>query len=151
MYALLVFVHVLVAIAAMGPHFANLLLIKHMARHPESAPTLAPLVGRLAKLPKHGGMAMLASGILLVWLNPAGWGMFKEFWLAASMALFVVNFLYGRFKAEPAGKELGMAAARGNLTAEGVSALAARMDSHLTVMTVILLLIIALMVFKPTL
>ncbi|MFZ5827231.1 MAG: DUF2269 family protein [Bacillota bacterium] len=143
--------HVFFAIAAMGPHFATIFLFGHMARNPESAPTLFPLVNRIMNFPKHGAMAMLLTGVLMVALHPAGWGMFKELWLAGSMVLFVFNVVYGRVKLEPVAKRLGGALAAGPVKAEEIGAMARQIDSSFHVMTLALIAIIALMIVRPTL
>ncbi|MFZ5815231.1 MAG: DUF2269 family protein [Bacillota bacterium] len=151
LYQLLRFLHIFTAIAAMGPHFASVILVRHMAKKPESVPSLMPILGRLINFPKHGAMAMLVTGIAMVAAHPAGWGMFKELWLMLSMILFFVNLIYGRAQVEPAAKQIGAAMAAGPVKAEEMAPLTKKLDSHFLVMTIVLVLIIVLMIYRPTL
>lgn|GEM_PF-5148795 len=151
LYGFIRFLHVFCAIAAMGPHFVTVFLLRHMSKNPESVPVLAPLTTRIAMFPKHGAILMLLTGVLIVALNPAGWVMFEELWLAGSMVLFLFNVIYGRVKVDPAGKALAATLAKGPVKAGEVGALTARLESAFHPMTISLVLIIILMIFRPAL
>lgn len=151
LYSLFRFLHVVIAIVAMGPHFAIMVLFRHMGKHPESAPALVPVLGRLAKFPKHGGMAMLLTGVLMVALNPTGFALFKQPWLALSLALFIVNVALGAGKVEPAVKELGAALSQGPVKPEQVTATLKKVNATFHIMTAVLVVIIVLMIFRPAL
>lgn len=149
LYGIVRFLHVLFAIVAMGPHFVSVFMVRHLAKNPESAPALVPLLQRIMKFPKHGGMAMLLTGVIMVALHPAGWDLFKAPWLAGSFVLFLFCAIYAAVRVEPAAKELGAALATGPVKAEQVSALVGKINANLNPVTVGLLVIIILMVFRP--
>lgn len=150
LYGLFRFLHIVFAIAAMGPHFATGLMFRHMAKNPESAPTLLPVIVRISNFPKHGGMAMLLTGLLMVPLHPAGYALFKQPWLAASLILFIFTAAYGSAKLEPMAKELTAAMGQGPVKAEQVTAMTQRMNAGSNLMTLTLVAIIVLMVLRPS-
>lgn len=149
-YGLFRLLHVVFAIIAMGPHFATIFMFRHMARNPESAPSLFPLLSRVMKFPKHGAMAMLATGVLMIAVSGSR-SSFEQPWLAASLVLFLFNVIYGLVKLEPTAKRMGEALAAGPVKADQVGQLAKQMDSTFKAMTFSLVLIIVLMIYRPTL
>lgn len=149
LYGLFRFLHILFAIAAMGPHFATGLMFRHMVKNPESAPALLPVIVRISNFPKHGSMAMLLTGVLMVAFHPVGFALFKQPWLAASLLLLIFTAVYGRVKVEPIAKELTVAMGQGPVKAEQLASATQRMNAGFNVMTLALIAIVVLMVFRP--
>lgn len=150
-YGILRFLHVVLAIVAMGPHFASIFIWRHINKNPESARSFMPVLATLAKFPKHGGMAMLLTGVLMVAVSGSGFAMFKELWLALSLVLFIANVVLGAARMEPAAKVLGMSLAQGPVKPEQFAGMMAKVSGTSRLMTAILVAIIVLMVFRPTL
>lgn len=150
MYALFRALHVVIAIFAMGPHFVAPILLRQINRNPESAPSLLPLLVKVGNLPKHGAPMMLLTGVLIIWSSSTGWSLFQQPWLIAALVLFFATMIYGKVKAEPVGKQLEEAVARGGLKAEEVGALARQLNMNFSVMGVGLVAIVLLMIFRPS-
>lgn len=150
LYGFFRFLHVVSAIFAMGPHFVLSILLKHLEKEPESAPALHRVLDTVTKMPKHGAMLMLLTGVLMVATGSAGWAAFKEPWLAASLVLFFFTAIYGRVKGEPAGKKVTEMVKQGNIQPDHLRSLTRQMSSAISVMGICLVAIVVLMVVRPT-
>lgn len=144
-YTVLVILHVLSAIAAIGAWFALLVLMSQLRQRPQGAPALLPAMARIAMFPRHGGFALLLTGVAMVAYN--GWSQFREPWIALSLALLLVMIGGGLAVIAPRLKAFGGLVARGAPTAETGPALQALVQFGL-IMVVLGIIITVLMVTK---
>lgn len=146
LYALILLAHILSAVAAIGGWFALLVLLGHVRREPQTAAALLPPAARIAMFPRHGGLALLLTGVLLVGLQD--WALFKAGWVAASLLLLLAIIAAGLFLVAPKMKAAGGLAARGAAPATVAAAVADTRQLGVAI-TVAAVVILALMVVKP--
>lgn len=150
-YSFFRFLHVTCAILAIGPHFVLALMVKHMGKNPESVPTVWPLLEKAGLFPGIGGPLMLVTGLLMIAFSGSGWNAFGQLWLTGSLAIFVFAVIWIRFRIDPAFKAMLAAIQGGPIKPEEVRVLSDRVNAALNVHSVAFMVIIILMILKPTL
>lgn len=144
---LLVLLHILSAVAGLGPSFTLPILGMAVGRNPESAVTLAPLMARIAKMPKHGGIAALLTGLAIVGLT--GWTLISQFWIIGAIVLTLTAAALATTQSEPRINQLVAMVQSGPIDPAKVRGLLAPVGKVGRINLVILLAILTLMVYKP--
>lgn len=139
--------HILSAIAGLGPSFALPILGMTVGRNPETAVTLAPVLVRVAKLPRHGGLGALLTGVILVGM--ADLALFTQFWIYASVVLVAVALVLATTQSAPRLDQLAAMVQSGPIEPGKVRALLAPVGKIGRINMVLILVIVILMVFKP--
>lgn len=147
MYAILVALHVLAAVALLGPAFASPFLIAQMRRQPEAIPAVGPIMARISKLPKYGGLFQLVTGLVLIGMSD--WAILARPWAYLSVIGVLVAAVISVTQLEPRGKQLGMMAASGKLDPAKVNEITHAMQRFAGINLSILTVIVLLMVFRP--
>ena len=160
MYQLLLYLHIASAIIAFGPTF-SLPLIGMMAgrepAHSNFALRAADTIARRRITPL--AIAMAVTGVPLIWLGR--WDLTRALWLDVAIVLYVINFIISLFVMTPAAARLiDLTAARAQAAPSGppsggpppvVAGLVRRTQLGGAALAVNVLVILALMVFKPSL
>lgn len=163
---LFLFLHVLGAIVAFGPTFAFPVIGALAAKEPQHRPFVIRMNLRIATvLVIPFALSMAVTGALLIWA--AGWSLGEARWLEIAIAVYVVSVLVSLFVALPNSRRIaelvGAMPSGGPPTPSAVPAgatpasgpppeLLARVERGKTLgyfQTALLLVIVALMVFKP--
>lgn len=147
----LVFLHVVAAVVGLGPAYTFPFLLKKEKSLLE-VKRMVDLVARLEVFPKIFGGLTLLSGLFLVWLG--NYGTFFTLWIGAALVLFILAEVIIIGFLTPTAKRLS--AALVELSEQGISEtdehslglLTKVINYHIT-SCVIVLIILALMVFKP--
>lgn len=145
---IMVLLHVLSAVAGLGPSFALPILGMTVGRNPETAVTLAPILARIAKMPKHGGIAALLTGLAIVGLS--GWNLLSQFWIIGAIVLTLTAAAIATTQSEPRINELNAMVKAGPIDPAKVRGLLAPVGKVGRINMILLLLILILMVFKPS-
>lgn len=148
LYLSLKYIHILLAITALG---ANITYGVWFARA-NAEPAFAPVALRTIKLiddrianPAYG--LLLPTGALMVW---AGGLSFGTFWISAAMGLWIVLVVVGFAGYTPTLRAQIAAVERDGVDGPQARRLAQRGQILAGVLAVIVLAILFLMVFKPT-
>jgi hypothetical protein len=144
------FLHVASAIFFIGPHFVLALMVRHILKNPESAPTLLPLVDKAGLFPAIGAPMMFVTGLLMIAFGN-GWSAFRELWLSGAVVIFLLMFLNSAVRVGPAFKAMTEALQNGPIKPDEFKVLSGRMNAGMHVQSVAMVLIVILMILKPTL
>ena len=141
-YVFIVLIHVLSAAVSVGPLFVLFAILKKM-RHADATIETAYIVifRSIVRLIKHAGHVLVGSGILLVYLGPWPW---STPWIVMTIGLMVVSIFFlangfsGTLKkfVEPGADRLK---------------LITKLHKATWIYIILLVLMLALMVIKPTL
>ena len=147
LYLILKWLHVLLAIAAIGANITYGVWISRAARNPEVLPfTLRGvkiLDDRIAN-PAYG--LLLVTGVAMVFVG--GWS-FTTPWILISLVLFVIVVLLGLFGFTPTLRRQIQLAESGSLNSPEYAAVAQRGTILGIVLAVLVVAIVFLMVVKP--
>lgn len=147
LYLILKWLHVLLAIAAIGANITYGVWISRASRKPEVLPfTLRGvkiLDDRIAN-PAYG--LLLVTGVALVFVG--GWS-FTTPWILISLALYVVAVLLGLFGYTPTLRRQIQLAESGSLNSPEYAAVAQRGTILGIILAVVVVAIVFLMVVKP--
>jgi uncharacterized membrane protein len=157
MFKVLLFVHILSAIVALGPQFSIPIMATWIQKHEPGGNEF------LMKVSKVLGTRQILPAIVLLGLS--GLGMIltvdipiTQFWLAAGIILYVIAFLLGFFVQRPTGERM-IRIAQGDVEGMNIpngNAFPVLMKEIKktrivgAVLLILFLVILGLMVFKPT-
>jgi hypothetical protein len=150
-YSLIRFVHVVSAIFLVGPHFVLALMIRYMRRNPESSPTVLPVLEKAGRYPGIGGPLMVITGLLMVALGNGGWSALGELWVAGSLILFLFTAIWVNVGIAPAFKAMTETIKGGPIKPDELKVLCGRVIARINVESVALVVVVILMILKPTL
>jgi len=154
LFRILLFLHVIAAIAAFGPGFAAMVVGPMVAKEPQHANFYARtqlLTARRLITPLAVSMAVTGVAMILVrgWPNIAG----NTYWLPVSIVLYVIAIVYSVAVQAPAGQRLveltSTPPAPGTPPNPEIPRTAARLRSGGMILTGLVLVIAFLMVAKP--
>lgn len=158
MFKVLLFIHILSATVALGPQFSIPIMATWIQKHEPGGNEF------LMKVSKLLGVRQILPAIILLGLSGLGMVLFfdipiTQFWLAAGITLYVIVFLLGFFVQLPTGERM-IRIAQGDVEGMNIPdgnafpALMKEVKKTRIVGAILLLLflvILGLMVFKPTL
>jgi uncharacterized membrane protein len=145
LYNVLLFVHVLAAMAWLGGGLVLLLMAARLRQSPDETATFArllPFIGIRLLMPAV--VLLPVTGIWMV-LDDSDWS-FRQAWVRIALGLFVIAFAVGAVYLSRVG--IRMARAAGGAPTE-LLALVSRWMAGYAIVLVVLLLVVADMVFKP--
>ena len=147
MYLVVKFVHVLLAITAIG---ANLTYGVWFARA-NANPSFAPFALRGIKfiddrIANPCYILLLPTGALMVWMGGLGFG---TRWIAIAMTLWLLAILVAYLGYTPALAKQIAAVERAGVASPEAKALASRGGVFAAIIAVLVMAILALMIFKP--
>lgn len=147
MYLVLKFVHVLLAITAVGANFTYGVWFYRANAHPEFA-TVAlrgiKFIDDYIANPAY--LLLLPTGAAMVWVSGLG---FRTFWIETAIALWVLAIALAYAGYSPAlSEQIGVVAERGPNDPQALK-LSRRANAFAGVLAVIVIAILALMIFKP--
>lgn len=154
LFKLLLFLHVIAAIAAFGPGFAAMVVGPMVAKEPQHANFYARTqltTARNLVTPLALSMAVTGIGMILV----RGWGNITgdTRWLEVSIVLYVIAVVYSIAVQAPAGRKLveltSVPPAPGAGPNAEIPATAKKLKQGGIVLTVLVIAIVFLMVTKP--
>ncbi|MBT2571383.1 hypothetical protein [Planococcus sp. ISL-110] len=92
MYTLMLYAHVLSAALSIGPFFVLLPLVKRMETAAgDVLDSQVTTFKSAARLVKHAGHVLVATGILLIWQGPWEWG---TSWIVCTLAVMVASVFF---------------------------------------------------------
>jgi len=141
-YVFIIFTHVLSMVLSVGPLFVLFAVLKKMKDADLSIEKAYISIFRsVVRLIKHAGHVLVGSGILLVFLGPWAW---NTSWIVLTIALMVISifFLANAFK--------GTLKKFDDLESDR-SILIRQLHKSTWIYVLLLVLMLALMVMKPTL
>lgn len=160
LYHVFLFLHVGAAIVAFGPVFSYPIIGATGRREPQHAGFAARVIYRLAEgVTLPGAIFVGLMGVGLIWTSPAHWSIFS-LWLGLSIILFLMALGISVFISRPTGHALVEATrnpppppAPGAAPPSGppphIAALVKRAQQASMALTVLLVAIFFLMIFKP--
>lgn len=142
MYTVLIYAHILSAIASVGPFFVLLPLPSRMkqARGEVLASQITTFKSAI-RIVKHAGHVLVLTGVLLIWQGPWNW---SAPWIVATLALMGASIVFLARAFSPVLKRFGERDA-------DHSAIARKLFRSLWLYLLILLALLWLMVDKPML
>ena len=142
LYTLLIFIHVLSMVLSVGPLFVLFAVLNRMksANLSEEKGYIA-IFRSIVRLIKHAGHVLVGSGILLVILGPWPW---STPWLVTTIALMVFSIIFLARAFSGTLKKFEDAVANRNI-------LINKLTTSTWIYIVLLVLMLALMVIKPSL
>ena len=149
-YELLLFLHVLAAVVWIGGGFMVLALVARAGRTDDTAllQKLAESSGWLAqRIFIPASLLVLLLGIALTWDGPWSFG---DLWIVLGLAGYAVSFLAGILFLEPEGKRIAAAMAAHGPASPQAAHHIGRINAVQRMEMVILILVIAVMVLKPS-
>lgn len=148
LYDILLILHVLAAIAGIGPAFV-LPLVGKSAKTGSQLRFVFALMQKINKFPKIGGITLIVTGILLMIIGKTG---FALLWLNLSLLLFIVIEIIIIGFVEPGMKKIGslVMASEGEEIPPGFAAAMNKIAPLETAVHALTLIIIVLMVIKPS-
>ncbi len=147
LYLILKWLHVLLAIAAIGANITYGVWISRAARKPEVLPfTLRGVKILDDRIANPAYVLLLVTGVALVFVG--GWS-FTTPWILISLALYVVAVLLGLFGYTPTLRRQIQLAESGSLNSPEYAAVAQRGTILGIILAVVVVAIVFLMVVKP--
>ena len=138
----IVLIHVLSAVVSIGPLFVLFAILKKI-RHADPAIETAyiAIFRSIVRLIKHAGHVLVGSGIVLVYFGPWPWG---TSWIVLTIGLMVVSIFF---------LAKGFSGTLKKFVEPGVDRLKliSKLYSSTWIYITLLVLMLALMVIKPTL
>jgi uncharacterized membrane protein len=147
-YSLLKFVHVLLAIVALGFNISYGVWIGRAAREPQHLDHVLRGVGILDRVANVGYGLLLVTGLALIWVGGIP---LSTFWIAAALVLYVFLVLVGIAVYAPTFRGQIRALQQSGPTSEEYRRLADRSTLLGIGTTLIVVVIVFFMVTKPTL
>ena len=147
-YLIVKFVHVLLAITAVGANITYAVWFARANAHPESAPTILrgiKLIDDRIANPAYG--FLLLTGIGLVWVGHYPW---NTLWIDVALALYAVLLVVAAGFYTPTLKRQIAVVATNGVGDPAAKALSARGNTLAAIMGILVLGILIMMVFKPT-
>lgn len=148
-YIFVHFLHVAIAIFAMGPHIAGWLILGRIRRKPELYQSLGQAVDLVLGLPRYGGPLMVLTGLILAWMSSSGISLILEPWLLISIILFLGTILYGQLSARKPRQSLQEMEARGQFSAPTVVSATSQLERVTATLGLAVLAVLLLMVYRP--
>jgi uncharacterized membrane protein len=154
LFKLLLFLHVIAAIAAFGPGFASMVVGPMVAKEPQHANFYArtqATTGRALITPLALSMAITGIGMIIVrgWGNVTG----DTRWLEVSIVLYLIAIVYSLVVQAPAGRKLveltSTPPAPGSPPNPEIPATAAKLKRGGMILSALVIVIVFLMVTKP--
>ena len=154
LFRILLFLHVIAAIAAFGPGFASMVVGPMVAKEPQHGNFYARTQVTTAKslvTPLALSMALTGIGMILVrgWTNIVG----STSWLMVAIVLYVIAIAYAFAVQAPAGQKLveltSTPPAPGSAPNPEIPATAKRLRNGGILLTLLVTAIVFLMVVKP--
>lgn len=147
-YILLKLVHVASVITAVGTNITYVLWIRRTAQAPEHLPYVLGTIRYLdRRLANPGYILILLSGLGMVTLVTT-W--LSAFWVQAGLALYAATFLTGLFGFAPNFRRQIAALERDGYGSPEYARWSRRTNAFLALTVAIVITIVTLMVFKPT-
>ncbi|AJY77527.1 hypothetical protein VN24_05550 [Paenibacillus beijingensis] len=148
LYDILLILHVAAAIVGIGPAFVFPIVGKS-AKTGSQLRFVFSLLQKINKFPKTGGITLIVTGILLMVIGKTGLSLL---WLNLSLLLFIVIEVIIIGFVEPGMKKVGqlVAASEGEEIPAGYTALTGKIAPLEATVLVLTLIIVVLMVIKPT-
>ena len=145
---LLLIIHVMAAIVGIGPAFA-MPIITGSVKTGSQLKFAYGIMGKINKYPKTGGITLLISGVLLMIINKIG---FSLLWLNICLALFVAIEVIVIGFMEPLMKKSSsiITSHEGEEIPSTYLKLASKMDRLNWAVHIMTIIIIVLMVWKPS-
>lgn len=148
LYLLLKFVHVLLAIVALGANLTYGVWLSRAGRDPSQLRyTLAGIHFLDSRIANPAYALMLVTGLAMVWVNAIP---IETFWIAASLVLYVAVVILGIAVYAPLVRQQRAALERGGPTDPDYVAAERRSTTLGIVTTIVVVAIVFLMVTKPT-
>jgi len=105
MYRLLVYIHVVSAMASIGPFFLLFPLLGKLRRADSGElHLLLPVFRSAVRLSKHAGHVLVASGVALLWAS--GWVWIRSSWVQLTIAVMVGSLYFIARAFSPAIRQL---------------------------------------------
>lgn len=148
-YAFLKFLHVVAAVVAVGANLTYVVWLHAAGRDPDRLAFTITTIRRIdRRVANPGYVALLVTGLLMVWVGP--WELFDPdaLWLTVALGLYAATAILGIAVFAPTLRRR-LAAAGSDPTSEVHAALARRTDLLFALTTGVVLAILALMVMKP--
>ncbi|WP_019415461.1 DUF2269 family protein [Paenisporosarcina sp. TG20] len=141
-YLFIVFIHVLSAVVSIGPLFVLFIVLKKMQEaDPAMEKAYIAIFRYVVRLIKHAGHVLVGSGILLVYLGPWPW---TTPWIVMTIGLMVVSIFF-------LARGFSSTLKKFNDPTMDRSLLIVKLHKATWIYIILLVLMLALMVIKPTL
>lgn len=142
MYTIILYAHILSAAGSIGPFFVLLPMIKRIREaDAHSLQALLITFKSATRLVMHSGHVLVATGVLLIWQGPWGWG---TPWILMTLAVMFSSVFFLARAFSPVMKKFGEPGA-------DQIALTAKLNRALWIYILLLLLMLWFMVDKPVL